>query len=219
MTKTCSVAGCKTNYQKKEDGKITITNPRSVFIFPDEEKKSELWQKWVRFCNNSGICEHHFDKKFIKHGARKRLFWENEDPMPNGANTNLLHFYQQHKQQEVLQPTNINQLNDFHQNDLMKSLVDITDAVCPTGYKREVNEKAVIFLYKLELTEKNHNIPQVTETIVIDEMLHVKLYTTLEMLTSQTQRTFPGRYSTNYKTSSKKNWDVPKFSLGMIRYA
>ena len=67
------------------------------------------------------------------------------------------------------------QLNDFRQNDVLKSLADITDAVCPTGYKREVHEKAVI-LYKLERSENNHNIPGVTETIVIDEMLHVKLY-------------------------------------------
>ena len=59
----------------------------------------------------------------------------------------------------------------------MESLADISDAVCPTGYKREVHEKAVI-LYKLEQTENNHSIPQVTETIVIDEMFHVKLYKT-----------------------------------------
>ena len=149
MTKTCSVAGCKTNYQKKEDGKITITNPGSGAIFPDEEKKSELRRKWVRFCNNTVICEHHFDKKFIKHGARKRLFWENEGPRAKRCE------YEPHSLLPTTQTTRIpptnqyqpDQLNDFRQNELMKSLADITDAVCPTGYKREVNEKAVITTY------------------------------------------------------------------------
>ena len=68
MPKTCSVAGCKTNYQKKENSKTTMITPGAVFGFPDAVKKSDLLKKWVRFCNqklafeiteNSGICEKH----------------------------------------------------------------------------------------------------------------------------------------------------------------
>ena len=76
MPKTCSVAGCKTNYQEKVNGKTIITNPGAVFGFPDEKEKPDLRRNWVRFCNqkndfkitvNSGICEKHFDTKFIRY--------------------------------------------------------------------------------------------------------------------------------------------------------
>ena len=51
---------------------------------------------------------------------------------------------------------------------------DINDSICPTRYKLEVYEGKVPILYKLETTV--NEIPQVTETIVIDKELHVKLY-------------------------------------------
>ena len=77
MTKTCSVAGCKTNYKKRVDGVNIVTHPGTVISFPDEVKNPDLRRQWVRFCNqksfhitnNSGICTKHFDDKFIKEGA------------------------------------------------------------------------------------------------------------------------------------------------------
>ena len=51
MTKSCAVAGCDTNKKKKINGVNIITNPGTVFIFPDETKKKDLYDKWVRFCN------------------------------------------------------------------------------------------------------------------------------------------------------------------------
>ena len=66
------------------------------------------------------------------------------------------------------------QFNDFQKNDLIKSLSDITDSVCPTGYKLEVHDGKAAIMYKLEPTV--NDIQQVTETIVIDKELHVKLY-------------------------------------------
>jgi hypothetical protein len=68
------------------------------------------------------------------------------------------------------------ELKEFQRNDEIKSLADITDSLCPAGYKLELHDltskKAI--LYKMETN--THGIPEVTETIVIDEELHVKLY-------------------------------------------
>jgi hypothetical protein len=166
MTKTCSVAGCKTNYQKKENGKTIITNPGTVFVFPDEEKKPELRRKWVRFCNqkyafkitvNCGICENHFDQRFVKHGERKRLVWGQEDPMPTvyAANINIPPSVLPTTPTTRRPPTDRSQpdqLNDFRRDDMIKSLSDITDSVCPTGYKLEVHDGKAAILYKLEPT-------------------------------------------------------------------
>ena len=84
MTKTCAVAGCKTNYKKQENGVKIISNPGTVIGFPDESKPSTLLPEWIRFCNQKsihitehvGICTKHFDDKFVKEGKRKTLRWE-----------------------------------------------------------------------------------------------------------------------------------------------
>ena len=72
MTKTCSVAGCNTNHKKRVNGKSIISNPGTVFTFPNENKHGDLRREWVRFCNrkhafvitnNTGICTKHFEEK------------------------------------------------------------------------------------------------------------------------------------------------------------
>ena len=62
----------------------------------------------------------------------------------------------------------------FTKNDAIKTIDDITDAVCPPGYKLEVHEGKAVILYKMEMSSQH--IPEVTETIVVDKELHVKLY-------------------------------------------
>ena len=66
------------------------------------------------------------------------------------------------------------QINEFRMDDSIKNFSDINESLCPPGYKLEVHDGKAAILYKLEKTE--HNIPEVTETIVIDHELHVKLY-------------------------------------------
>jgi hypothetical protein len=159
MTKTCSVAGCKTNYKKRENGVTTISNPGTVIGFPDEAKPPDLLQEWIRFCNqkslqitkNNGICTKHFDDEFVKDGVRKTLRWELR-PIPTKYCPNiemppsLLPTTSTHRKPPTdrSQP---DQLNDFKKDDSVKTLADITDSVCPPGYKREEHDGATI-LYK-----------------------------------------------------------------------
>ena len=187
MTKTCSVAGCKTNYRKTVGGEVVISNPGTVFAFPNELKKPELHRQWVRFCNqktvfkitvNSGVCDKHFDSKFIKDGQRKRLIWE-QDPVPTNyaADIDIPPSVLPTPQTTRKPPTDRSQpdqLGDFRKDDMIKSLADITNSICPPGYKLEVHDGKAAILYKLETTV--NNIPEVTETIVVDKDLHVKLY-------------------------------------------
>ena len=65
------------------------------------------------------------------------------------------------------------ELGSFRKCDAIKSLTDITETICPAGYKIETHDDKAVILYKMETI---NNIPQVTETIVIDSSLHVKLY-------------------------------------------
>ena len=186
MTKTCSVAGCKTNYKKRVDGVKIVAHPGTVISFPDEVKNPDLRRQWVRFCNqksfhitnNSGICTKHFDAKFIKEGERKTLKWE-LDPVSNNycADIDLPPSSLPTPSTSRKPPTDRSspdQINDFLKNDEIKTLADLTDALCPPGYKLEVHEGKAAIYYKMELSEQN--IPEVTETIVIDSKLHAKLY-------------------------------------------
>ena len=186
MTKTCAVAGCKTNYKKQENGVKTISNPGTVIGFPDQSKSSNLLPVWIRFCNQKdlhitehvGICIKHFDDKFVKEGKRKTLRWE-LNPIPTKYSPDI-------EVAPSLIPTTPtyrkpptdrsepDQLKEFQKGDTIQSLGDVTDSVCPAGYKMEMHDGKAAILYKLEMTE--NNIPEVTETIVIDQELHVKLY-------------------------------------------
>ena len=186
MTKTCAVAGCKTNCKKQENGVKIISNPGTVIGFPDESKPSTLLPEWIRFCNQKsihitehvGICTKHFDDKFVKEGKRKTLRWELH-PIPTKycpdieVPPSLMPTTPTHRKlpTDRSQP---DQLNAFRKEDLVQSLADVTDSLCPPGYKLEVHDGKAAILYKLEMTESN--IPEVTETIVIDQELHVKLY-------------------------------------------
>ena len=51
---------------------------------------------------------------------------------------------------------------------------DLNESLCPTGYQLEKDENEAIF-YKIE-PHSVLSIPQVSEIIVVDKMLHVKLF-------------------------------------------
>ena len=191
MTKTCSVAGCKTNYRKLVDGVYVISNPGTVFVFPNKEAKPALFQQWIRFCNqktafsitgNSGICEKHFTSNFIKQGKRKTLRWD-IDPVPSNycADVNVppsqLPTPISHRKPPT-DRTSPDQLNDFRKQDEIKTFEDINEQLCPEGYKLEVhtqNKRAIFYKQDLNLSHAEC-LPEITEHIVIDENLHAKLF-------------------------------------------
>ena len=188
MTKTCSVAGCNTNHKKRVDGKTIILNPGTVFTFPNDNRYAEIRREWVRFCNrkrafditnNSGICTKHFEERFVNDGERKTLKWM-LNPIPSKYCADI------HIPPSVLPTPTSNrkpptdrsspdELSSFKEEDDINKFADISTSHCPEGFKLEIhndNNKAIF--YKMETNSLG--IPEVTQTIVIDEQLHVKLY-------------------------------------------
>ena len=65
------------------------------------------------------------------------------------------------------------QLDDFNDHDKISDLSSIDESLCRSGYKLQIDKSRAVF-YKLENC-KTFDIPTVTEAIVIDNDLHVKL--------------------------------------------
>ena len=66
------------------------------------------------------------------------------------------------------------QLDDFDDHDKISDFSSIGESLCPSGYKLQIDEGRAVF-YKLENCN-TFDIPTVTEAIVIDDDLHVKLF-------------------------------------------
>ena len=58
--------------------------------------------------------------------------------------------------------------------DRISNFEDLNESLCPTGYQLKKHENETIF-YEIE-PHLVLSIPQVSETIVVDKMLHVKLF-------------------------------------------
>ena len=194
MTKTCSVGGCHTNHQKKVNGKSVITNPGTVFCFPDEHRQADLFKAWIRFCNrkdkfvvtnNSGVCAKHFEERLIRYGERNTLVWAlNPIPTINAVEKDIngkdvppsVLPTPTSQRKPPTDRSSPDELNAFKREDEIKNFEEISDSICPTGYKLEIHNapsRKAIF-YKMEMNSVG--IPEVTQTIVIDEQLHVKLF-------------------------------------------
>ena len=66
------------------------------------------------------------------------------------------------------------QLDDFNDHDKISDFSSIGESLCPSGYKLQIDKSKAVF-YKLENC-KTFDIPTITEAIVIDDDLHVKLF-------------------------------------------
>ena len=62
----------------------------------------------------------------------------------------------------------------FDKNDEIKAFSELTDKLCPFGYKLDLDEEIATF-YKTEY-HATYNIPQITETITVHKFFHVKLF-------------------------------------------
>ena len=176
----------------------------SLIRVPCSISRPKWIRLWVRFCNrkdelkitnNSGICEKHFGDGLMKDGCRKTLRWElNPAPTKYSADIDVAPSVLPTPLSQRKPPTDRSspdELKTFRQEDEIKSFVDISDALCPVGYQLEVHhaDKKAIF-YKME--KNSIGIPNVTETIVLDEQLHVKLYKNSLPIPLPTTSMFPG---------------------------
>ena len=65
-----------------------------------------------------------------------------------------------------------NENSKFCNIDRISNFEDLNKSLCPTGYQLKKDENEAIF-YRIE-PHSVLSIPQVSETIVVDKMLHVK---------------------------------------------
>ena len=71
MVRKCSIIECRGNYEKRQDSEED--NKVSVFRFPKDEKRLQLWLRKIlqdnltadKITDYMGICERHFDPRFI----------------------------------------------------------------------------------------------------------------------------------------------------------
>ena len=65
------------------------------------------------------------------------------------------------------------EFSKFLDKDLIKDFSCVNESLCPAGYSCTKYEDHVVY-YKMEISEKS--IPCVTETIRVDNLLHVQLF-------------------------------------------
>ena len=185
MVNTCVVAYCKTGYKKRQHKINVIPEKFPVFCFP--LKNPELNRKWIRFVNRkdwaltrrSGVCSKHFEEKFLKVGKRAASRWELH-PVPSICSGNefippsVMPTPKTQRKPPSRGTVLPDQLDDFNDHDKILHFSSIDESLCPSGYKLQIDKSRAVF-YKLENC-KTFDIPTVTEAIVIDDDLHVKLF-------------------------------------------
>jgi len=73
MPRKCSVIGCRGNYRKRKNTDDEVNNHVSVFRFPKDELRRKEWLRKIpqegltpdNITDNMGVCEQHFDARFI----------------------------------------------------------------------------------------------------------------------------------------------------------
>ena len=60
-------------------------------------------------------------------------------------------------------------------DDDIKDFTDVNESLCPPGYKLDLEAGERATFYKMEKSKRT-GAPEVTETIVVDKLLHVKLF-------------------------------------------
>ena len=129
---------------KKQESKVRVlANKETVFHFPDKTKKPDLYRKWIRFVNREswnpkssvGICAKHFDPQLIKFGYRKTLKWELNycQDLPHSVIPTM----ETTRKKTVDRNIQEDKIHHFKLIDEISDLTDITDDLCPPGYKLE----------------------------------------------------------------------------------
>ena len=191
MVNKCSVGGCKTNYVGH--------GTDAVFSFP---KDPDLFGRWKRFCNRlnweptdqSRIW--HFEAEG-KNDNRWRLI-KTLKPVPTiyikhdsslsdssqGPSTSTSSVVDTMISPSIMPTISIprkspkkrlfreDEFSKFLDKDLIKDFSCVNESMCPAGYSCTKYDDHVVY-YKMEISEKS--IPCVTETIRVDNLLHVQL--------------------------------------------
>jgi len=180
MPNKCSAPFCFTNYQGHEKG--------TVFKLPKEE---EARKKWIKFINRNDstslkrifICEKHFEGRFlVRNDCRTRLktsmnpvptlFSKDQNILPESMKP-IISKERKPPAQRVFQP---DELERFKKNDAIESFSDINESLLKhIGYDYTfVKKDDYAEFYKIQ--ENHLSSSEITESIIINSNLHVKLF-------------------------------------------
>ena len=159
MPNKCSVFGCITNYTGHKKG--------HVFGLPNDE---DLRKRWIRFINREDItelsnldyvfvCEDHFDKIFIKPGAKCPKLIKKLNPVPTIQTSkeyehlpSLNLYISQPRKPPVPLSTSVDETEEFKKADEIKdfSVVDESLLKYLHGYACQRYDDHIVVYFKLE---------------------------------------------------------------------
>ena len=133
----------------------------------------------------SGVCSKHFEEKFLKVDKRATLRWELQRvPSIYSGNESISPSVMPTPKTQRKPPSRVtalsDQLDDFNDHEKILDFSSIGKNLCPSGCKLQIDKSRAVF-YKLENC-KTYDIPTVTEVIVINDDLHVKLFFSVSLI-------------------------------------
>ena len=183
MVFKCCIFKCRSNYAGEES--------TTVFSFPKDE---DLKRRWVKFVNrkdwqptsSSFICSKHFEPKYYKKGAtdkRCRLIkklkpvpsiFDPENTLSSSSSTiNLTSPILVPRRSPRKRDYQEDQYDDFLADDLIRGFNDLNESLSPPSYSFKLNNDHAIFF---KLIDNVSFVPEVTDCIMVDKEMHVKLF-------------------------------------------
>ena len=158
----------------------------STFKFPLD--KPDLLEKWVYFVGksnwkpstNSVICEKHFEKAYVKLGGKRNKLNYDMGPVPTihteeseNIPKSVLRVPAVPRPTPLERNPTVDEKPAFKQMDKISSMNCLTQECCPAGFLYRKHRDKVVY-YNMQFDYVT-SIPQVFESIVVDEKLHVNL--------------------------------------------
>ena len=179
MVFTCSVFGCRSNYQKENVAK-------TVFEFPPAD--DETFSKWVKFVNrkdfkptaSSRICVDHFEKRYLRFGLTRINLLRKLKPIPTIFGEQVLKSTPVSKLPSVTTTRKppkqrlsaTKEENELQNSDKISSFDQVNESICPREFLFQRFESHVLY-YRI-FYEEGDDTPYL-ESIAVDRNLHVKL--------------------------------------------
>ena len=183
MVNKCSVFGCFTNHAGHDSG--TVFGLKSL---NDAEQRN----KWIKFINRQDlnsdgsvfVCEKHFEEKFMKRNEKQPRLLKNLLPVPTihpagvyderpSCMPTTPKAARKPPTQRVFQNDEMAAYKEIHQ---IKNLDDVNESCLGHLSKGYIFEKFDDHVVMSRIERDENSIPTFTESIYIDQNLHVRLY-------------------------------------------
>ena len=191
MTNKCVVVGCNTGHTKrkrklekeKEVAQTISSEKKSMFHFP--KNNEVLNAKWIKFISrvdfkpsdSSVICSDHFEAKYLLYGDKRTHLNRELEPVPtiypagHVPTSSLLPSSSCSSRKLPTDRRKPDQFPDYHREYKICDFDALNEKLIP-GFTFKKNDDHVIYF----LVEFSSGMPQVTQSIIVDVNMHVKLF-------------------------------------------